>query len=178
MEIYLVRHTETVCEKGVCYGQSDVGLLEPYNTFFDAIIKELPVGATLYSSPLLRCRILAEHLREELQIDLILEDERLMEMNFGDWELKKWDDIPLEDLNPWMDDFVTVKVPSGESFTELHARVVDFMTHTLDETTQKPIVIVTHAGVIRSFLCAIYELPLQDAFVNKINFGAVVKVGK
>ena len=43
-----------------------------------------------------------------------------MEMNFGDWEMKNWDDIPLEELNPWMQDFVNVRVSNGESFTDLY----------------------------------------------------------
>ncbi len=42
MEIYLVRHTETVCEKGICYGQSDVGIRAPYVTIFESILEQLP----------------------------------------------------------------------------------------------------------------------------------------
>jgi alpha-ribazole phosphatase len=59
MEIYLVRHTETVCEKGICYGQSDVKIMEPYDTIFQSVLNQLPQDAKLYSSPLLRCVLLA-----------------------------------------------------------------------------------------------------------------------
>ena len=45
MEIYLVRHTETTCEKGVCYGQSDVSLAEPYDSVFENIVAQLPQEA-------------------------------------------------------------------------------------------------------------------------------------
>lgn len=38
MEIYLVRHTETICGKGVCYGQSDVALAEPFESIFENIV--------------------------------------------------------------------------------------------------------------------------------------------
>ena len=78
MEIYLVRHTETVCEKGICYGQSDVGIREPYSAVFENILKQLPQEAVLYSSPLQRCAILANHIKENTQIDSIIEDSRLM----------------------------------------------------------------------------------------------------
>src|SRR6478736_3062578 len=104
MEVYLVRHTETVCEKGICYGQSDVGIREPYDTVFESILSQLPQDAILYSSPLQRCAILAKHIQNNSKIDSIIEDTRLMEMNFGDWELKSWDVIPQEVLNPWMED--------------------------------------------------------------------------
>jgi alpha-ribazole phosphatase len=172
MEIYLVRHTETVCEKGICYGQADIGLLEPFTEQFEVIKKQIPEDAVIYSSPLQRCTVLANYLSDANYQT----DSRLQEMNFGDWELKKWDDIPSEVINPWMNDFVNVKVPNGESFTELYTRVVDFSVTTLESDITKPIVLVTHAGVIRSFLCKIFDLPLKDAFQNKVDFGEVLKV--
>jgi alpha-ribazole phosphatase len=176
MEIYLVRHTETVCEKGICYGQADVEIATPYEAVFDAILKQLPQDALLFSSPLQRCTILAKHIQNNFAIANVTLDERLMEMNFGDWELKNWDSIPPDVFTPWMTDFVNVPVPNGESFLNLHNRVLDFMENALDSATTKPIVIVAHGGVIRSFLCAVSNLPLQDAFQNKVDFGAVVRL--
>ena len=176
MEVYLVRHTETVCEKGICYGQSDVGIREPYDAIFESILNQLPQDAILYSSPLQRCVFLAKHIQKNTKIESIIEDSRLMEMNFGDWELKSWDNIPQEILNPWMTDFVNVRVPNGESFVDLNERVVDFLENEISKETEKPLIIVAHAGVIRSVLCKINNLPLQEAFKSKLNFGAVVKI--
>jgi alpha-ribazole phosphatase len=50
MEIYLVRHTETVCEKGICYGQSDVALAEPFELIFENIISQLPNEADTFKT--------------------------------------------------------------------------------------------------------------------------------
>jgi len=176
MEVYLVRHTETVCEKGVCYGQSNVGILEPYDIVFENILKQLPKEAKLYSSPLQRCVILAKHIQENIKIDSIIEDKRLMEMHFGDWELQSWNDIPQEILNPWMEDFVNVRVPNGESFVDLNDRVLDFFENEIPRDLEKPLIIVAHAGVIRSILCRVNNLPLQEAFKTPLDFGAVVKI--
>lgn len=176
MEVYLVRHTETVCEKGICYGQSDVEIRTPYDVVFETILSQLPKEAILYSSPLQRCVVLAKHIQENIQIETIIEDSRLMEMNFGDWELKSWDDIPQEILNPWMTDFVNVRVPNGESFVDLNERVLDFLENEISKDIEKPLIIVAHAGVIRSILCKINNLPLQEAFTSKLDFGAVVKM--
>lgn len=176
MEVYLVRHTETVCEKGICYGQSDVEIRTPYDVVFETILSQLPKEAILYSSPLQRCIVLAKHIQENIQIETIIEDSRLMEMNFGDWELKSWDDIPQEILNPWMTDFVNVRVPNGESFVDLNERVLDFLENEISKDIEKPLIIVAHAGVIRSILCKINNLPLQEAFTSKLDFGAVVKM--
>ena len=174
MEIYLVRHTETICEKGICYGQSDVGIAEPFDEIFSQIISELPSKAVIFSSPLKRCSILARHIQEKINTILYQEDERLKEMNFGDWELKSWDEIPPEQLNPWMEDFVNIQVSNGESFTELHERVADFLNEI--EAFENPVIIVSHAGVIRSILCHQTKTPLKKAFENKVNFGQVIKI--
>ena len=176
MEVYLVRHTETVCEKGICYGQSDVGIREPYDVIFESIISQLPQEAVLYSSPLQRCVILAKHILENTKIDSIIEDSRLMEMDFGDWELKSWDAIPREVLDPWMEDFVTVNVPNGESFVDLDCRVREFLDNEISKTQAKPLIIVAHSGVIRSILCKINNLPLREAFNSPLDYGTVIKI--
>jgi alpha-ribazole phosphatase len=172
MEIYLVRHTETVCEKGICYGQSDVDLQSDYQKQFEIIKAQIPQNAIFFSSPLKRCSILADYLSNSNYKT----DSRLMEMHFGDWELKNWDAISPEEMNPWMSDFVNVKVPNGESFSVLYDRVVNFMQNELQNNTSESVVIVTHAGVIRSILCKISNLPLKDAFTNKVDFGEVIKL--
>ena len=176
MEVYLVRHTETVCEKGICYGQSDVGIREPYDAVFESILNQLPQDAVLYSSPLQRCTVLAKHILQNTQIDSVIEDPRLMEMHFGDWELQSWNDISQEILNPWMEDFVNIRVPNGESFVDLNERVVDFFESEITKESDKPLIIVAHAGVIRSVLCKVNNLPLQEAFEATLDFGAVVKI--
>lgn len=175
MEIYLVRHTETICEKGICYGQSDVDIAAPFDEIFDRIISELPSKAVIFSSPLKRCSILAKHIQKNTNAISYQEDDRLKEMNFGDWELKPWNEIPPEELNPWMEDFVNIPVSNGESFTELHLRVGDFLSHQISKI-KHPVIVVTHAGIIRSILCHQSSLPLKEAFQNKVDFGEVIRI--
>ncbi len=175
MEIYLVRHTETICEKGICYGQSDVDIAAPFDEIFERIISELPSQALIFSSPLKRCSILAKHIQKNTNAISYQEDDRLKEMNFGDWELKPWDEIPPEELNPWMEDFVNIPVSNGESFTELHSRVGGFLTEQISDL-KHPVIIVAHAGIIRSILCHQTSLPLKEAFQNKVDFGEVIRI--
>ena len=176
MEIYLVRHTETICEKGICYGQTDVALAEPFDLVFENIISQLPNEAVIFTSPLQRCVILAKHIQSKIKTISYHEDSRLMEMNFGDWEMKNWNAIPPVELNPWMEDFVNIRVPKGESFTELHERTNSFLSEQFSKKPDQPIIIVAHAGILRSFLCHQSSLPLKDAFQNKIDFGQVIKI--
>jgi alpha-ribazole phosphatase len=130
----------------------------------------------LFSSPLKRCVILAEYIQNNKNIISFEKDNRLMEMNFGDWELKNWNEIPPEELNPWMDDFVNIGVSNGESFVELHHRVGNFLNEIISKEITTPIIIVAHAGVIRSILCHQSSLSLKDAFNNKVDFGQVIKI--
>lgn len=176
MEIYLIRHTETICEKGICYGQSDVNIAEPFDEIFNRIVSELPTEAIIFSSPLKRCSILAKYIQQNIKTISYQEDERLKEMNFGDWELKNWNEIPPEQLNPWMEDFVNIQVLNGESFVELHQRVGVFLAEQISKKAQQPIIIVAHAGIIRSILCHQTSLPLKEAFQNKVDFGQVIKI--
>lgn len=173
MEIYLIRHTTPLIEKGTCYGQADLDVTE---TFYDeaSIIKQYLPGniQQVYTSPLQRCYKLAKHLFP--QHKLIHQDD-LKEINCGEWELKLWDDIPMEIVMPWMNDFVNIPIPGGESYLNLFDRTVGCFKQI---TTQiLPAAIVTHAGVMRSILSHITNTPLVDSFkVFKLEYGCVAKL--
>ncbi|UKJ06290.1 alpha-ribazole phosphatase [Solitalea lacus] len=171
MDIYLIRHTEVNIAKGICYGQSDLDVLQDsVQQTSEQLSLLLPQNKTLYSSPLKRCKTLASHLTNQ-----VLFDDRLMEMNFGDWELQDWNNINQAELNPWMEDFVNIQVPNGESFVQLHGRTVDFINELINNQ-EKQIVIITHAGVIRSWLCEVLGIPLKNAFKLAIDYGSVSKL--
>lgn len=174
MEIYLVRHTETVAEKGICYGQTDLDIKSPFVNEFNKIKLKFPDEDYLvYTSPLIRCIKLAEYFSPNKYII----DSFLQELNFGDWENKAWYNIPEQELTTWMNDFVNQCPPKGESFIELHTRVQLFIEEKLLKNTGKSkVLIITHAGVIRSFLCHILNLPLKNSFKISIEFGSVTHI--
>ena len=168
MEIYLIRHTTPDVAKGVCYGQTDLNLAKTYPQEFERLKAHLPeTFDLLYTSPLQRCAQLAESLASEMQVD-----DRLMEMDFGDWEMKPWADIPQEVLNPWMQDFVKTPVPGGESFGELIERV-DAVWQEISKQDVDRILVVTHGGVIRSVLGAVLGMDPKQFFSMEIDYGGV-----
>lgn len=172
MEIYLIRHTTPAVAKGICYGQSDLEVdMNLFSSELELIREKLPNAFdAVYSSPLQRCSKLAKEFSSQIEID-----PRLMEMNFGEWELQNWKDIPQDELNNWMDDFVQVSPPNGENFIELQKRTVEFLQDLLSKepTTSA---IFTHAGNIRSIISYILEIPLNNAFRIQVNYGSVVKL--
>ncbi|WP_194768826.1 alpha-ribazole phosphatase [Tamlana sp. I1] len=170
MEIYLIRHTTPEVEKGICYGQSDLDLVENHLEEFKNIALKIPkkTDFIVYSSPLKRCALLAKTFNE-----LVVFDDRLKELHFGDWELKPWNDISEKELNPWMKDFVNTAVPNGESYTQLASRVHIFFETIRASKEKKDLIIVSHAGPIRAFLAQMLDIPLKDSFKIKINYGDV-----
>ncbi|HTB05934.1 MAG TPA: alpha-ribazole phosphatase [Bacteroidia bacterium] len=173
MEIYLIRHTSPKVEKGICYGQSDVPLADSFQNEAATLTKHLPETFDgIYSSPLSRCFKLAQLLVSKQEV---LIDKRLLEMNFGAWELKKWNDIELGELNSWMQDFVNVKVPGGENFIELYNRAGLFFDELISKD-YKTVAIVTHAGVIRSMVAKVLEIPLKNAFKIPVDYSSVTKL--
>ncbi|WP_370398106.1 alpha-ribazole phosphatase [Tenacibaculum dicentrarchi] len=172
MEIILVRHTTPNIEKGVCYGQADISVIDTFLEEVPPILKEVPVNDTetaYYSSPLKRCKLLAEQLS-----DTIIFDDRLKELDFGDWELKKWDDINKPELDIWMNDFVNITVTNGESYIDLHNRTVEFLNE-LKSLKKQRVVIVTHAGVIRSLWAYVNNISLENSFDLKLKYGNIIK---
>ena len=179
MEIWLIRHTTPKVAKGIAYGQTDLEVSEDYESqkqrILDHISNDLPDGV-LYSSPLQRCKQLAEDLAAHHDKDVKLDD-RIKEVNFGVWEMAAWNEIPAETLNPWMNDFVNFRVPEGESFLDLQERVVSFWDDLLKQhTAGEKLMISTHSGVIRTLLCHILEIPLKNAFRLDLHYGTISKI--
>jgi alpha-ribazole phosphatase len=174
MEIYLIRHTTPAIKAGICYGQSNLDIIETFEKEAEVIARSLPHNIRhVISSPLQRCRKLAELLFPDYLIEL---NDNLKEIHCGDWELKKWDDIPREILDPWMKKFVTTHFPNGESYEEFYERVINQFEKVI-HNYREPIAIVSHGGVIRSILSYISYTPLKDSFNRfKIPYGTVVQL--
>lgn len=171
MEAYFIRHTAVAVPEGVCYGQSDVELSPQWRDDIATIKHKLPAGllnqCAVYSSPLRRCATLANSLSTSVSMD-----ERLKEMDFGDWELTPWDAIPQDMLTSWSNDYVNIAAPGGENYGQLHRRSVEFLEDVLVEA-QQPTLVITHGGVVRSLLARLLELPLTSVFRLNIDFGGV-----
>ncbi|MFT3825758.1 MAG: alpha-ribazole phosphatase [Chitinophagaceae bacterium] len=175
MPIYLIRHTAPAVEKGICYGQSDIDVLETFEDEASVISQHIPGNLQhIYTSPLQRCRKLADRLFPATNI---IDEPGLKEINCGEWELQHWDAIPKAVIDPWMNDFVNIAIPGGESYIEMHARVTGcFEQITTNHTTAA---IVTHGGVIRSILAHITQTPLKDSFgAFSIHYGCVFQLDK
>ncbi|EIC31560.1 MULTISPECIES: alpha-ribazole phosphatase [Methylomicrobium] len=173
MDIYLIRHTRTATEIGLCYGQTDVALSPGFSEELAALRQKLPASVeccAVYSSPLTRCMQLAETLSPS-----VIVDDRLLELNFGRWEGRRFDEIEPDLLSRWTGNFVETAPPDGESFTDLCERVGGFWQELLSQPHEQ-VLIVTHAGAIRALLARVLDLPPANAFQLRIDPGSVHKL--
>ena len=173
MEIYLIRHTQTATDPGLCYGQSDVALADSFIDEMTGLHEKLPEfneDCKVFSSPLTRCLQLAETFS-----DTVTTDERLQELNFGDWEGQRFDAIEADSLQHWTANFVTAAPPKGENFEELYQRASAFWQDLLAVDAEQ-VLVFTHAGVIRALLAHALNLPLANSFQLRIDSGSVHKL--
>lgn len=172
MEVYLIRHTTPDAPKGLIYGHLDVPLSQNFDSEAQEVILQLPQNIdVLYTSPSKRCKLLSEKIKAKQ----IILDDQLKELNFGAWEGKYWTDISENELNPWMEDYINQTPPKGESLLGMQKRVLDFWEAFLQKKLLGNVVIITHAGVIRILRSHLEQVPLEEIFDLKVDYGAIFK---
>lgn len=174
MDVLLVRHTRTALGEAVCYGRSDVALAEGWREDWTRALAKVPEAArrhaALFASPLSRCRLLAQRLARPYATD-----PRLREFDFGDWEMRRWADLPREQIDAWTRD-PGAPVPGGERLGDLYARAAAF----LDERCADPgrdTLAITHAGFIRCAVAHALGLPVEGAFRLRVDYGSISAIG-
>ncbi|WP_354442631.1 histidine phosphatase family protein [Ottowia thiooxydans] len=150
--LWLIRHAPVLTEKGVCYGASDLPADRATTDEAARTLAEtVPEGLAVRVSPLLRCQQLAGSLKL-LRPDLSFQDDqRLREMDFGQWEGKPWADIERTEFDQWMLDFSKARPGgNGETVAALMSRVAQIWSEWA--ATRASAVWITHAGVMRGAL--------------------------
>jgi alpha-ribazole phosphatase len=169
--VWLVRHPRCAVPEGVCYGRTDVELHADAAAEAAELVARLraEAPAAVYTSPLQRCRSLAQ------RIGAAVEDERLRELDFGRWEMQPWSTIDRGEIEAWRGDLERWKAHGGESIGELGARVAGFFADLRAVGTPSACV-VTHAGVIRVAVCLLEGRPLAQALEVRVPLGSVRRI--
>ncbi len=172
MKVYLVRHTSVDVPIGTSYGQTDVPLKISFEAEANETREKLE-GLTfdhVFCSPLSRCSKLAAF----CGYPDATRDARLMELNFGDWEMKSWNEISADSYSKqWFDDWVNVPTRNGESFRQLYNRLADFF-HDLKTHNYQQVCLFTHGGVLTTARVYAEEYPLKEAFKEVPPYGSVI----
>lgn len=166
MEIHVIRHTPVAFDKNRCYGQLDVPLADSFERDAAEVKESINQHYDLvFCSSISRCLNLAN----ALNLKNIRTDERLLELDFGQWEGKLWSEIDKKALDLWMNDFVNIAAGNGESFRQMFTRVSSFF-QSLRGQNHDRVLIITHSGVIRCLWGYLLEIPLVQLFKIPIGY--------
>lgn len=166
--IYLLRHGETAFNaNGNRYcGRTDIALtkkgLEQAERM-RALLKDFHFDK-IYSSPLQRARTtagIASGTPENVMVD-----ERLIEIDFGNWEGRRAEEFIAEDpelWDSWMRDPENFRAGiTGESGSEILKRFHSFYKELLDVYDGQQVLVVGHNGVNRFFMASQLGMPLKN----------------
>ena len=121
--LLLIRHGAPHDDgRGRCYGSLDIGLSDVGRRQSEALaarLEDAPISLVV-SSPRARAKETAATLGRDARID-----ERLRELDFGDLEGRRFEEIEREqpDLyRRWMTELTRVRFPGGEGFEDVRSR--------------------------------------------------------
>lgn len=154
MTVWLMRHPRVQLPRPLCYGRSDVPLDEAHvRQCAEALAQSLPPRTRIVTSERERTRCVARQLgalRPDLRDWQV--DARLNEMDFGQWEMVAWADIPQAAVDAWVADFAQHRFGGVESVQD----VLERARQVLQGHRQKMLgaaentLWITHAGMIRA----------------------------
>ncbi len=171
MHLYLIRHTRPQIEAGLCYGQLEVPLAPTCVEDCAAVAARLPPVEAVWTSPLARCRTLAETIAARVDAAPVA-DARLRELGFGEWEGRRWETISRGESERWAADYWNVSPPGGETYREFYERVGLALEEILACGAQH-VAVVTHAGPIRAALARCLRLEPRRYPEIDLDYGGI-----
>ncbi len=145
MTLYVVRHGRTEANaSGLLLGRADPELDDTGRRQAEAIASVLPGDLEVIASPLRRTMSTAAAIRADFTTD-----DRLLELDYGDFDLRPVSEISAEVWAEWRGD-PGFHPPNGESLLELAARVGGFLDELSPLAAGRNVAIVTHVSPIKA----------------------------
>lgn len=166
LTIYMLRHGQTAwnADNNRYCGRTDITLTEKGISQAEEVHRQLEGidFANVYSSPLTR----AYHTARIASGRDVVKDERLIEVDFGNWETKTRQEFVAENetlWTNWIDDPATHRAGgTGETGAEVVARVDAFYRWLLKEHAEGNFMVVGHNGINRLYLAHKLGMPLKN----------------
>jgi probable phosphoglycerate mutase len=173
--ITFARHGQTAMNRdGRLQGRLDVELSELGLRQAAALGRALatkPVTRVV-SSPLRRARDTAAAIASahNLTVDV---DERLVELDYGDWDGRALQEIGAEHWATWRTD-PGFAPPNGERLADVTARVAAFLADAADDSHT---VAVSHVSPIKAAVCCALGVEEQATWRMQLDVAAITRVG-
>lgn len=100
------------------------------------------------------------------------------ELDFGDWDGRHFNELPAEQLAGLYEEPHEVMPPNGESWQQFQTRVELQLQRLMDEDDGdgRPVLVVSHAGVLRLAISRICGMPLSLLWALRIDYGTRVRL--
>jgi len=163
LTIWVVRHGQTDANADrLLLGRTDIDLNDVGRAQAQRLANVLPAGARIISSPLLRCRSTAIAIAKQgggapetavgrLEAGAYEVDHRLVELDFGEYDMHDVGSVPPEVWQQWASD-VHFAPPEGESVAGLFSRVSEVLDEMRVKAIESDVVLVTHMFPIKAAL--------------------------
>jgi alpha-ribazole phosphatase/probable phosphoglycerate mutase len=174
----LLRHGEPVGGAGRYRGQLDDPLSElGWRQMWRAVDGHSSWHHIL-TSPLKRCRDFARALSERHGVALS-EDERLQEIGFGAWEGKTREELRRTDhslFTRFYENPLAHRPPGAEPLLGFYQRVSAAWEACLAQHSNRRVLLIAHAGVVRAILCRVLEIPLKNMHQIEVRHAALSRI--
>lgn len=171
MRTVLIRHPAPDIAAGICYGRLDVGLTPAARRELVQCAANpiLQGSARVWTSPARRCHELAVAIAHHLAADLAVDD-RLLELDFGEWEGRAWNEVPRASLDEWAALAMDFAPPGGESGAAMIRRVSRFFADLNSDAMD--CIVVSHGGPLKILIALLNRQPI-DLFAPAPPIGSI-----
>jgi len=177
--LLLVRHGETELNSAERYwGHSDIKLSALGVRQAERLRDRLAAQKidVVYSSDLQRAWATAKTIASRHQLDVTICAE-LREINFG-----KIEGLNFEEISQLFPEFAAkwkarrstnIEFPGGESLDQLHSRVGNFVSRLKQHKAEETVLVVAHAGVLRSLICRLMAIELRYIYQIRLDLASL-----
>lgn len=174
--IVVVRHGETAPNRsGRLLGRADPDLTDHGRQQARRLAGALGGrGAeAVVSSPLARCRATAEVIAERSALEVVT-DERLVEIDYGEWDGRAHDEVDPDEWSRWRHD-ASFRPPRGESLLDVRARVVSWCEEQLDR--EGTVVAVTHVSPVKAAVAWALGVDPLISWRTFVGIASITRIG-
>ncbi|MCP4224444.1 MAG: histidine phosphatase family protein [Actinomycetia bacterium] len=184
MTLYVVRHGRTEANaSGLLLGRADPGLDAVGRRQADQIAAAIGPVSRVVTSPLIRCVETAQAITARPE-----RDERLVELDYGEFDLRPLKEIPADVWARWRSD-PTFRPPGGETLVELGERVGELLDEVAAEVEQgaqagaggdadvDDVVLVTHVSPVKAALAWALGAGVEVSWRSFVAQASITRIG-
>ncbi len=171
MTLFVIRHGRTTANaSGLLLGRADPELDDVGRRQAQQIAHALPNDVEVYSSPLRRTMQTAAAISDDVTVD-----DRLIELDYGAFDLQPMGDIEPEVWAQWRSD-PGFRPPEGETLLELADRVGALFDELSPSLAQRNIAVVTHVSPIKAAMAWALGVGIEVSWRSMVGQASITRI--